>query len=150
MKKQGFTQETLAKALNISASAVSRWLSGSLPRPARLKHLAEILGVTVRYLEFGLDPQAETTLEVALKKAREKLVEEDDLTERTLAASTGRRQDIEKLVHERLEELCMQEFPDTPLLIEDCTEALKRFNLWVQAYREKMLASKTKGEKIEP
>lgn len=51
MKLKGFTQESLAARLQISHSAVSRWLSGSMPRPARLLQLAEILGVDVRILE---------------------------------------------------------------------------------------------------
>ena len=88
--------------------------------------------------------------QAGLKNAWEKLAQEDELTDRTLAASAGRRKAIEELVHERLEEMCMQEFPGMSLLIEDCTEAMKRFDLWVKAYRAKTLASKEQSEKIEP
>lgn len=60
MKLQGLTQEALAAKLGLSHSAVSRWLSGSIPRTARLADLAEALSVSVSYLEGGdeLPPSA--------------------------------------------------------------------------------------------
>jgi len=57
MKIKGYTQESLAAKLGISHSAISRWLTGSKPRPARMVQLAEALGVNVRWLEFFDGPQ---------------------------------------------------------------------------------------------
>lgn len=51
MRAKGLTQEVLAKMVGVSTSAVSRWLGGSIPRPARLSELASCLGVTVSFLE---------------------------------------------------------------------------------------------------
>ncbi|EIP96835.1 putative transcriptional regulator [Opitutaceae bacterium TAV1] len=43
--KNGLTQEDLAKRLAVTQASVSRWLSGSRPRPAILKMLSDILKV---------------------------------------------------------------------------------------------------------
>lgn len=67
MKDGGFTQERLAAQLGISHSAVSRWLSGSIPRPARLKILSEILGVSVSFLESGYGSKQPATQPEAQK-----------------------------------------------------------------------------------
>lgn len=47
-KKAGLTQMQVAKALNITDSAVNQWEAGkTLPKGARLKELSDILGCTV-------------------------------------------------------------------------------------------------------
>ena len=52
LDKQGFTRPQIAAHLGVSASVVSRWLSGvSSPAPARAKALADLLSVDV--LEFS-------------------------------------------------------------------------------------------------
>lgn len=63
MKHSGFTQESLATKLGITHSAVSRWISGSKPRPSRMAAIANALGVSVSWLEFGEGPMKLTTPE---------------------------------------------------------------------------------------
>lgn len=55
MLQHGATQEDIAKHCGIAISSVSRWLSGSIPRPTALKELATFFGVTPEYLLCGQD-----------------------------------------------------------------------------------------------
>lgn len=53
-KQKGFTQETLAEALHVSRTAVSKWESGrGYPNIDSLKALAKLLGVTIDNLLSG-------------------------------------------------------------------------------------------------
>ena len=53
-KQKGFTQETLAEALHVSRTAVSKWESGrGYPNIESLKALAKLLGVTIDNLLSG-------------------------------------------------------------------------------------------------
>ncbi len=53
-KKQGLTQIELAKRLNISDKAVSRWENGlGFPEVTLFPILADLFGVTVDYLMTG-------------------------------------------------------------------------------------------------
>ena len=53
MRNKGFSQDALAREIGVTHSAVSRWITGSMPHPKRLLSLANLLGVSVSFLEFG-------------------------------------------------------------------------------------------------
>jgi len=49
--KRKISQREVAKKLNVTPSAVNKWVTGvALPRPDKLRKLAQILGVTVDQL----------------------------------------------------------------------------------------------------
>ena len=51
MRKTKISQRKVAKELNVTPSAVNKWVSGAAsPRPDRLLKLAQLLGVTVDQL----------------------------------------------------------------------------------------------------
>lgn len=57
-KERGISQAELAKRLNVSRQAVSKWEQGSSsPDTAKLIQLAEILDTEVEYLATGTHPE---------------------------------------------------------------------------------------------
>ena len=57
-KEKNISQTELAKRLNVSRQAVSKWEQGtSSPDTERLIQLAEILGTEVEYLATGTHPE---------------------------------------------------------------------------------------------
>ena len=57
-KEKSISQTALAKRLNVSRQAVSKWEQGtSSPDTERLIQLAEILGTEVEYLATGTHPE---------------------------------------------------------------------------------------------
>ena len=57
-KEKSISQTELAKRLNVSRQAVSKWEQGvSAPDTERLIQLAEILGTEVEYLATGTHPE---------------------------------------------------------------------------------------------
>ena len=57
-KEEDISQTELAKRLNVSRQAVSKWEQGvSSPDTAKLIQLAEILGTEVEYLATGVHPE---------------------------------------------------------------------------------------------
>ena len=57
-KEKNISQSELAKRLNVSRQAVSKWEQGlSSPDTERLIRLAEILGTEVEYLATGTHPE---------------------------------------------------------------------------------------------
>ena len=57
-KEKNISQTALAKRLNVSRQAVSKWEQGvSSPDTERLIQLAEILGTEVEYLATGTHPE---------------------------------------------------------------------------------------------
>lgn len=57
-KEKNISQTELAKRLNVSRQAVSKWEQGvSAPDTERLIQLAEILGTEVEYLATGTHPE---------------------------------------------------------------------------------------------
>ena len=57
-KEKNISQTELAKRLNVSRQAVSKWEQGvSSPDTERLIRLAEILGTEVEYLATGTHPE---------------------------------------------------------------------------------------------
>ena len=57
-KEKNISQSELAKRLNVSRQAVSKWEQGtSSPDTERLIQLAEILGTEVEYLATGTHPE---------------------------------------------------------------------------------------------
>ena len=57
-KEKSISQTELAKRLNVSRQAVSKWEQGvSSPDTERLIRLAEILGTEVEYLATGTHPE---------------------------------------------------------------------------------------------
>ena len=57
-KEKSISQSELAKRLNVSRQAVSKWEQGvSSPDTERLIQLAEILGTEVEYLATGTHPE---------------------------------------------------------------------------------------------
>lgn len=57
-KEKSISQTELAKRLNVSRQAVSKWEQGtSSPDTERLIQLAEILGTEVEYLATGTHPE---------------------------------------------------------------------------------------------
>lgn len=57
-KERDISQTELAKGLNVSRQAVSKWEQGlSSPDTAKLIQLAEILGTEVEYLATGTRPE---------------------------------------------------------------------------------------------
>lgn len=57
-KEKDISQAELAKRLNVSRQAVSKWEQGvSSPDTAKLIQLAEILGTEVEYLATGTHPE---------------------------------------------------------------------------------------------
>ena len=57
-KEKDISQTELAKRLNVSRQAVSKWEQGvSSPDTAKLIQLAEILGTEVEYLATGIHPE---------------------------------------------------------------------------------------------
>ena len=57
-KEKNISQSELAKRLNVSRQAVSKWEQGtSSPDTDRLIQLAEILGTEVEYLATGTHPE---------------------------------------------------------------------------------------------
>ena len=57
-KEKGISQTELAKRMNVSRQAVSKWEQGSSsPDTERLIQLAEILGTEVEYLATGVHPE---------------------------------------------------------------------------------------------
>lgn len=61
-KKHGYTQESLAEALNVSRQAVSRWESGSAyPETEKLVRLSMLLELDLNYLLKGESQTAQTS-----------------------------------------------------------------------------------------
>ena len=57
-KEKDISQTELAKRLNVSRQAVSKWEQGvSSPDTAKLIQLAEMLGTEVEYLATGVHPE---------------------------------------------------------------------------------------------
>lgn len=54
MNRRGFTQAALAQQLDVSAASVSSWCGGTKrPNVGRLESIADLLGVSPGYLQFG-------------------------------------------------------------------------------------------------
>lgn len=63
-KEKGLTQQQLAKQLNITNKAVSKWERGiNYPDIALLQPLCDILGLTITGLLCGEEPQAQQAVE---------------------------------------------------------------------------------------
>lgn len=77
-KERGISQAELAKRMDISRQAVSKWENGSsVPDTERLIQLAEILGTEVEYLATGVHPEpGSVVLNVVqtLERVEEKVV----------------------------------------------------------------------------
>lgn len=71
---KGMSQTLLADRLEVTSTAVWNWeQNGVTPRPAMLKKLAKVLGVTESYLLTGKDvaPQSRTAAQVIRAAAEE-------------------------------------------------------------------------------
>ena len=77
-KEKSISQTELAKRLNVSRQAVSKWEQGtSSPDTERLIQLAEILGTEVEYLATGTHPEpASVVLNIVetVERVEEKIV----------------------------------------------------------------------------
>lgn len=77
-KEKNISQSELAKRMNVSRQAVSKWEQGSSsPDTERLIQLAEILGTEVEYLATGIKPEpASVVLNVVetVERVEEKVV----------------------------------------------------------------------------
>lgn len=139
MKAMGYTQEQLAERLGITHSAVSRWLTGSQPRASRMKHLAQILCVSVSELESGVAP-AEQDANSAIKP--------DAQRDATLAAARQFNEALEpaarKLVKKTLRQLdsllCSAAETDEKVhtgMIRMCHECIDQFSSEIKNVRLK-------------
>ena len=83
-KEKNISQTELAKRLNVSRQAVSKWEQGvSSPDTERLIQLAEILGTEVEYLATGRIPADEQPpIVVNMVKTEEKIVEVEKVVEK--------------------------------------------------------------------
>ncbi len=52
-ERAGLSVSSISKQLGVSAQSVYLWQQGSVPKAARLKELAEILGVSLQWLVYG-------------------------------------------------------------------------------------------------
>lgn len=52
-KRAGLSIATIAKRLGVSVQSVYLWQQGSIPKPARLRELADLLGVSLQWLMYG-------------------------------------------------------------------------------------------------
>ena len=60
-EKAGLSISSLAKRLGVSPQSVYLWQQGSVPKPSRLRELADALGVPLQWLVYGADePRAMT------------------------------------------------------------------------------------------
>lgn len=55
-RAKGLTQKALAERMGVTLQAVQGWENGTMPRPARLPQLAELLGIGA--LQLGDELQA--------------------------------------------------------------------------------------------
>lgn len=76
MGKSGLNQVALARKINVSQTAVSKWISGSIPRGDQLLSIAEALGTSMEWLMRGGDtppnpstPPSPTPNPKAIRKA---------------------------------------------------------------------------------
>ena len=71
MQQKDYTQDQLAVMLNVTRGAVGQWVIGaSTPRPKVFPALAEVLGVSTRWLLTGNEPDAEVRAQTdAARKA---------------------------------------------------------------------------------
>lgn len=62
-KEKNISQGDLAKKLNVSRQAVSKWEQGlSSPDTAKLIQLAEVFGTEVEYLATGIHPEPKSVV----------------------------------------------------------------------------------------
>ena len=63
--EMGISQEALARRIGCSSKTIARYESGEQKprRGARLDALVQELGVSESWLEYGIDPEGETTLD---------------------------------------------------------------------------------------
>ena len=77
-KEKNISQTELAKRLNVSRQAVSKWEQGtSSPDTDRLIQLAEILGTEVEYLATGTHPEPGSVvmnIDETVERVEEKVV----------------------------------------------------------------------------
>ena len=72
----GMTQYALAKVMEVSRQAVSKWETGqSMPSSQKLIQLAEILDTDVEYLTSGRLPEKPLPIVVSTVQTVEKVVE---------------------------------------------------------------------------
>jgi transcriptional regulator with XRE-family HTH domain len=70
-EKLRMSQDEMARMLKVSKGAVGQWeIAYTLPRPARMKRLADVLGVSMEWLLTGDEPEekvrAQTVTELAV------------------------------------------------------------------------------------
>ena len=58
MNRASLSNAQLAKRLGVKDPTVSRWLDGSIPKPATLPALAKALGVSEKALRASVGPRA--------------------------------------------------------------------------------------------
>ena len=75
-ERAGLSVASLAKHLGVSAQSVYLWQQGSVPKAARLRELADLLGVSLQWLMYGseephslTDPQSSLCRSSTLKPA---------------------------------------------------------------------------------
>ncbi len=100
-KRKGLTQEELALAVEKTRGAVSQWEAGeNRPRHDTLRLIAETLGVSLVWLQTGVDepPNARIGPKAKLKQKRMRVIQgakDVDVThgsgERSVGTETGRR-----------------------------------------------------------
>lgn len=80
MLTTGRTEAEVADYLGVDQTQISRWVRGiTVPRPANLETLAELLGVDVSVLEAALERSEEIRRELAETRAVSPAVERDQL-----------------------------------------------------------------------
>ena len=85
-KQNGFTQADLAKKLNITVQAISKWENGkSLPDPSIMLELCEFLGINVNELLTGKRLDMKNYKEMAEKNLME-LTRQEELNNKKLLA----------------------------------------------------------------
>ena len=91
-RRAGYTQESLAEALNVSRQAVSKWESAqSMPDLDKIVQLSELLGVSTDYLlKSDRDaPEAETPQRTQEKASARRVTREEVSRFLTLQESTA-------------------------------------------------------------
>ncbi len=96
-KKKNISQGQLAKALDVSRQAISKWENGlSSPDTVKLIQLAELLETEVEYLATGRQPAPPSPAVVTVKQVEERVVEVERVVEKPIIVT--QRVEVEKIV----------------------------------------------------